>query len=321
MSYPGDYRREIVIVGVGVVIIAVLSRYAWLPVNPELALENAAAKWQIQVEGVGRWFSAWALGDGQAFAVIAADPLGLDEGWELKSPFYRYARPGFGWLASVFSLGQEQWIPYAMAFVGVLAVTGTFVLAARLRPHLGPSAWLLILNPAVFLAFAGDTAEGLGILALTWAMITGSRWASVTLAVIRPTFAVALFGRWKPFLAALGTTTLVGLLWIIRFGFEFNSYRGNFDFPFVGYLTAPSIQATGLATLALLTLVWGWRHRNWAWMASGIFVLCFSEWVVALPGNGWRVAGFLFVLWAFGPDYSPPEARASSRSEPALTRA
>jgi hypothetical protein len=298
-------RREIWLVALLVVITAVWCRYVWIPGPWREGLQFADDVWRIPVTGVGKWFSAWTVGDGQAFAVIAADPLGLDQGWELSQPAYRYSRAGFGWLAWVVSLGQSAWVPYGMAIVGTVSVVGAFVLAVRLRPELGPSSWLLVLNPAIFIAFAGDTAEALAVLALAFTIASGRWWASVALGVIRPSFLVALVGRWRSLLwGALAATTL-GVLWTLRFGLETGQYGGNFAPPYAGYWRAPSLAAIGLAILATVTLLRGVRRRDWGWAASGLLVICFSEFLVENPADGWRTGGMLLVLWAFGPGYEP----------------
>lgn len=297
-------RRELLLVGLTLVVVAVLYRYAWIPGPWQEGLQFAEEVWRISVTGVGRWFSAWTIGDGQAFAVIAADPLGLDEGWELSQPAFRYWRAGFGWLSWAASLGQERWVPYGMAIAGVLALVATFLLAARLRPHLGRSAWLLVLNPAVFIAFAGDTSETLAVLALAYSLASGRWWASAALGVIRPSFLVALVGRWRSLTWGVFSAVTLGALWVVRFGLETGQYGSNFALPFAGYISEPSIQSLALAVFASLTVALGLRHRNWGWIASGLLVLCFSGFVVAEADNGWRAAGMLFVLWAFRPDYA-----------------
>jgi len=308
-------RREIWVAAAAAAILALAYRYAWIPGPWEEGLQFARDEWRIAVGDVGRWFSGWTIGDGQLFAVIAADPLGVDEGWEMIQPAFRYWRAGFGWLAWGASLGQERWVPYGMAIVGTLSLVAIFLLAAKLRPKLGWSAWLLVFNPAVLIAFAGDTAEGLGVLALAYAIASGRIWPAAALGVIRPDFMVALVGRWRSFFWGAATAALMALLWVIRFGFEGSQYGSNFVLPFLGYLAEPSPQAIGLAAFASVTVWRGWRHRDWAWVASGAMVLCFSEFIVADANNGWRVVGMLYVLWAFGPGYQPEPTGARASSE------
>jgi hypothetical protein len=302
-------KREVWLAGVALGVIALLYRYAWIPSDPEAALQHALDTFGLPVTGVGGWFTAWTLGDGQAFAVIATDPLGLNEGWRLGYPAYRYSRAGFGWLAWLASLGQAQWVPYGMAIVGVVTIVGLFWLATRLRPQLGRPAWLIALNPAVLIAFAGDTAEALGVLALAWVLATGQWWASAALGVIRPSFLVALVGRWRLLGPGVLSALVLGALWIMRFGYFPGQYGGGLGWPLVAYLEEVSVQSTLLAIAAVATLFMGIRHRHWGWVASGLMVLCFTGVVVESANNGWRTAGMLFVLWAFGPEYSAPHHR------------
>ncbi len=310
--------REVWFVGVSLALTAVLYRYAWIPDSWTSILENFERTTGLDVGGVGAWFSGWATGDGQTFALIAADPLGLDEGWQLTQPVYRYGRAGFGWLAWLASLGQEQWVPYGLAIAGATAVVGTFLVAMRLRPRLGVRAWLIAFNPAVLIAFAGDTAEALGILAAAWAMATGRWWASAALGVIRPTFLVAFVGRWRLLLWGALSAAGLGLLWILRFGPDLDQYGGGLTLPFHGYIESPSIQSTGLLILAIVTIGVGVRHRDWGWVGSGLLVMCFSPLVLGGAHNAWRAAGMLYVLWAFGPGYSGQlgDPVASSESMP-----
>ena len=58
-----------------------------------------------------------------------------------------------------------------------------------------------------------------------------------------------------------------------------------------------------LAVIAVATLSFGIRDRDWAWVASGLLVLCLGSDVTADPVNAWRAAGMLPVLWAFGTNY------------------
>jgi hypothetical protein len=90
---------------------------------------------------------------------------------------------------------------------------------------------------------------------------------------------------------------------VIRFGFETLLPQGAklFGVPLTGYLESPTLAGLALAVLALVTLVVGARHRNWTWVAVGVYILCFSYTVVLDPVNAWRAAGLMPVLWAFGP--------------------
>lgn len=66
-----------------------------------------------------------------------------------------------------------------------------------------------------------------------------------------------------------------------------------------------------MAALAAVGL--GFRRRDWSWALAGVFVLCFGPDVLRDLVNAWRAAGFVPVLWAFGPGYvSSRESTASS---------
>ncbi len=252
---------------------------------------------------MGAWFSAWTLGDGQAFAVIASDPLGLEFGDDLKDPGYRYQRAGYAWLVWVGSAGQPNLIPYAMAAVGGLAVIGTLILAISLRKRQGPAAWFLVLNPALYIGFAGDTAEPLAILLLGLALASSRPWAGAALGAVRPDYLLALLGRWKTFAYGVAATALVVGYATLRFGFGslFPPGARLFGLPLAGYFESSTLAGWILAACAVATLVIGIRYRNWTWIVVGLYVLCFSYTVLFAPVNAWRAAGLMPVLWAFGP--------------------
>jgi len=297
-----EHRVEVLIVSAIVLLTAFYVRAEYVPPWAERNLELAEEKWDLPVSNVHPWFSAWTLGDGQAYAVIAADPLGLDFGDELRDPGYRYQRAGYAWLVWVGSAGQARLIPYAMGAVGALAVIGTLILAISLRDRLGPSAWFLVLNPALYIGFAGDTAEPLAILFLGLALATSSPWFGAALGVTRPDYLLALLGRWRTFGYGVAAAALIAGYSIIRFGFDtlFPEGARLLGLPLAGYLDSPSLAGWALALLAMVTLAVGVRFRNWAWAVVGLYVLCFSYDVLVDPVNAWRAAGLMPVLWAFG---------------------
>jgi hypothetical protein len=270
------------------------------------------------VSNVDPWFSAWTLGDGQAFAVIASDPLGLGFGDDLRDPGYRYQRAGYSWLVWAGSGGQAGLIPYALAAVGGLAVIGTLILAISLRDRLGPSAWFLVLNPALYVGFAGDTAEPLAILFLGLALASSRPWAGVALGVTRPDYLLALLGRWKTFGYGVGAAALLVGYATVRFGLESLFPHGArlFGFPLAGYFENSSLTGWVLAFLAAVTLAIGVRFRNWTWAVVSLYVLCFSYTVVLDPVNAWRAAGLMPVLWAFGPRVVRTQGLAEAEDSP-----
>lgn len=298
-------KLEIALVSLAVLGLALVYRYAWISPHWESHLAGAQATWDIPVDGVGRWFSAWTIGDGQAFAVIASDPLGQDQGLLLRQPGYRYGRAGFGWLAWIASLGQPKWVPYGMAAVGLLGLVGGLLLAIHLRPTLGRAAWMIVLNPAVLIGFAGDTSETVAVFALGLAMATGYGWVAMAVGVIRPTYLFALSARWKLLVWGAAATVALGLFSISRFGLDLSQYAGRLGIPLVGYAEAMSLSSALLGLLALVTVLVGIRAGNPAWVISGILVLCFTNRVLQEAVNSWRAAGLLFVLWAFGPSHRP----------------
>ena len=313
-----EHRFEIVVVSIIVLMSAFYVRAEYIPPWVDQNLELAVEKWGLPVSDVGPWFSAWTLGDGQAFAVIASDPLGLEIGDDLRYAGYRYQRAGYSWLVWAGSGGQPGSIPYAMAAIGALAVIGTLILAIALRGRLGPSAWFLVLNPALYVGFAGDTAEPLAILFLGLALASNRPLAGVALGVTRPDYLLALLWRWKTF--AYGVTAAALLLAYagFRFGIEtlFPFDTRVFGPPLAGYLETPSIAGWVLASAALGTLAIGVRSRNWTWIVVGVYILCFSQKVLLDPVNALRAAGMLPVLWAFGPRPTKVQGSAVPEDSP-----
>ncbi len=287
---------------------AFYTRVEYVPTWADRHVDLAEERMGLKVGDPPPLFSAWSLGDGQAFAVIAADPTGSRLAKVVGEPTYRFSRAGFGWLAWALSLGRERWVPYSMAAAGALAITANLALAIHLRDRLGPKTWLLILNPAIYLAFGGDTAESLGAFFLALAMATGSRWGAVALGVTRPSYLVALLRRPRVFAWGLAAAALLASYGLVRFGFDLTQFGGRLGLPLVGYLDEPNPLSLLVALLALGTLVIGIRQRDWSWIVAGVFVLGFTSAVVENPVNAWRAAGMLPVLWAFGPNYVPMAA-------------
>ena len=306
------HRFEALLVVAIVLLAALGARAAYIPVFYEEHVERAAETFDLSLGEPSRWFSAWSLGDGQAFATITADPSGGKLGERIKGPAYRFSRAGYSWLASALTLGNESWVPYGMALAGALAVIGILVLAMSLRERLGPKAWLMLLNPAIYLGFGGDTSEPLGVLLLGVALSTGSVWVAAALGVTRPTYLLALLGRWRLVAGGLGSALVLGAYSLWRFGFEGMGFpEGGIALPLAAYFDNSSLGGWILALLAITTVVIGVRYRNWTWVVMGIFVLSFGYSVTPNPINAWRAAGLLPVLWAFGPAYQLP---AVSRS-------
>ena len=300
---------EVVMVLAIAALIAFYARSEYVPPFAERHVEAAAEKYDLDIAPVSEWFSAWSIGDGQAFAVIAADPSGMKLSTEIKEPAYRFSRAGYGWLSSMASLGREQWIPYGMALVGALALAANAWMAVSLRDRLGARSWLLIANPALYIGFAGDTAEPLALFLLTLAMASGTVWSSMALGVTRPSYLVALITRKRQFALGLAITAALLTYSIVRFGTEqLIPDGGRFDLPVRAYIEHPSLAGWILLALAVGTVGIGVWERDWAWGLSGLLVLALGSDVTVAVENAWRAAGMLPVLWAFGPRYQPDSA-------------
>jgi hypothetical protein len=194
-----------------------------------------------------------------------------------------------------------------MALGGAIFVASNFILASKVRERLGLRAWLMVANPALYIGFAGDTAEPMAMFFLGLALAVGAVWAGAVLGVTRPDWLIATLWRWKPFLGGVAAAVLLGLYAVAIFGFDgMVATAGRLGVPFGGYLAHPSAAGWLLAAFALATVARGLQRRDWAWVAVGTFVLCFSDDVLMAPVNAWRVAGLIPVLWAFGTGAAHP---------------
>lgn len=312
------HRVEIVLVVGVVALLAFLIRWEYKPAFYEQHVVSFEAEYGVEVGEPGPWFSAWALGDGQAYALIAIDSSGGELAEGINEAGYRWARAGYGWVTWAFSLGQSRLVPYALAIVGALSLAGVVAVAVMVRPKLGYRAWLMVLNPALFIGFAGDTSEPMAILLLAIALAWTSVVSAVLLGVTRPTFLAAAWGKWRLFLPGVASAAVLGLYGLLSFGGDaMLPSGGRLGLPLVAYAEHPSVMGLVLAVTALTTLVIGVRLRDWTWVLAGLFVLCFGSDVLRDPINAWRAAGFLPVMWAFGSGYRPvstldPDAEVSA---------
>lgn len=294
------------IVSAIVLIAAMGVRTVYQPTDPQGAIDRVEEKYDLEIGSPHPWFTAWALGDGQAYALIAADPLGRKLADNVREAAYRYARAGYGWSAGAIVLGSQPRIPSALAIVGAIALLATLGLATWLRIRIGPRAWWIVLNPALYLGFAGDTSEPMAIALLVVAIAWDSWIAAALLGVTRPTYLVAVWGQWRLFLPGLAAAVLLAAYSLVAFGADaMVPSGGRIGLPFVAYLDHVSLPGIALLMAALMTITIGARGRQWTWLLAGLFVLCFGDDVLRDPINAWRAAGFLPVLWAFGPDYEP----------------
>lgn len=305
-------RIEIVLITVIVLVASIGVRIAYQPGDAVAPIERAESLYHLDLGEPHPWFTAWAMGDGQAYALIAADASGQKLADNVHEATYRFARAGHGWVAAVFSFGQEDLIPYGLAITGALAIVGVLVATVLLRNRLGPKAWIILMNPAIYRGFGGDTSEPLGILLLVIAMGWTSWAAAALLGVTRPTFLVGVWGRWRLFLPGAAAAVALATYSLLAFGTDpFLPDGGRIGLPLASYIEHLSLWGVVLAIAAFVTMVIGVKNRNWGWVIAGFFILCFGSDVLRAPANAWRAAGFLPVMWAFGPRY-----RAVSELEP-----
>ena len=251
------------------------------------------------------WLAVGMNGDGATFAVVAADPSGSGPGQKLRFPAYRYARPAYPYLSSLSIAGRADLVLYGLAAIGFVAVAGTAIVAHLLNRDRGWFAWLLVLNPALFVGFLENTAEPLAILTLSLALFTGSRLAAGATSLARPSYLLGLAKDWRALAVGLGTALIVKLLWSWRFAESVTSGGFNLDAPFRGVVQSPSLVGWIVVIAGLATLLFGLATRDAGWVLSGLLVVSLSVVVVDTPVNAVRAAGLLPVLWAFGPRFEP----------------
>ncbi|MGA7228327.1 MAG: hypothetical protein WBZ40_09940 [Acidimicrobiia bacterium] len=257
------------------------------------------------------WFANGLSGDGAVYAIMATDPFGSAEGALILEPSYRYARVGYSWVSSALVLGRRSLILMGLSFTGLLCVGLVTFMAAGMRDQLGIRTWFLVLNPALFIGALYDTAEPLAIVLVVAGFMAGLRLASLALAVVRPTYAVAVANRPYTFVTVIVLAILFRLVWVVHFGDSILGGASNLALPFTGVVSSPNPVGIAVVVAGLVTLIGGIRARSWSWLAAGLLVCCLGGPVYADPINAVRAAGMLPVLWAFG---THPELRATSLS-------
>lgn len=310
------HRFEITLVVLIVAVVAIYMRWDAIPAFPDRHVAGFEETYGVDVGDPGPWFSAWSLGDGQAYALIGVDPTGEVLAAEIREAGYRFARTGYGWAVWAVSLGRAEAVPYALAAVGALSLAGVALIAIRLRPRLGPRSWLMVLNPALYIGIAADTSEPLGVLLSVSVLATGGWWAAGLLGVTRPTFLVTLWGRWRPLAYGVAAAVALAVYSFVAFGVDaMVPSGGRLGFPLHAYLEHPSVWGFLLAAGAIATLAFGVKVRDWSWILAAVFILCFGPDVLRDPINAWRASGFLPVLWAFGINYRI-DSKGSLQPEP-----
>ncbi len=128
--------------------------------------------------------------DGQFFYRLALDPANLRHtafGITMDQP-YRYTRIGYPALTWLTSLGQHQFVPFALVVVNILAIAGLGVLGGLFARQSGRHALWGLLLPAYFgllTSLGRDTAEPLAAACLLGGMLAYRRR--------RPVLATLLF--------------------------------------------------------------------------------------------------------------------------------
>lgn len=145
-------------------------------------------------------------------------PSGVDWAGTLYHPSYRFARSGYSWVASALVLGEENLLLLGLSEVGLVSIGVVVWIATGLRESLGPRARFLLANPALYLGFLIDTAEPLAVALLTLALVGSSTWSAVGLAVVRPSYLVALANKGRMLVLAVLAALAFRLFWVVRFG-------------------------------------------------------------------------------------------------------
>ncbi|MGA7097452.1 MAG: hypothetical protein WB245_07780 [Acidimicrobiia bacterium] len=305
-------RRALIVAGsMGVLLMAATALARGIEAGPQdlERLHEFERESGLDVGPDTEWFANGLSGDGAVYAIMATDPFGSAQGALILDPSYRYARVGYSWVSSALVLGRRSLILMGLSFTGLICVGLVTFMAAGLRDQLGLKTWLLVLNPALFIGALYDTAEPLAIVLLVAGFVAGLRLCSLALAVVRPTYAVAVANRPATFVAVIVLSILFRLVWVAHFGDSIMGGASNLAFPFTGVASSPNPVGFAVLVAGLVTLIGGIRARSWSWLAAGLLVCCLGGPVYADPINAVRAAGMLPVLWAFG---THPELRAIS---------
>ena len=261
---------------------------------------------------------AWTRGDGQAYVTLAGDPLAQGPVRGLGVALYRFARSGYS-LASLLAVGgRVDLIPYGLLAVNLasLGVLG-WIAGSRIRAW-GWRSVILAAVPGALMATASDTAEALGTVLVTLAVVAPPALAvtaAAYLGIVRPDFATALFLRGRFGIALMGAcfATAVGIRLVgLALGLEWAGLNGNLTWPLVGYLDVLAEQppadraiTVGIAGAALLTLAQGLTsERGWrrlAFVTTGLFAMMLAPLVVGGPQNSLRAVAAMSVVWAVPP--------------------
>jgi hypothetical protein len=279
------------------------------------------------------FFLLWTRGDGQAFVTLAAD-LTLDgPSQRLMVPSYRYGRVGYAWLGRIAALGRVDWIPIGLMAVNLVSLAGIAAITAKLVGRFGARAYLLVLNPGLYVGFARDTAEPAGVLLLLLAVVSGSAVvagiAAGGLGTLRPSLALGLPVRGRNLLAVIGSSAvLFGLVRAVAY-LNIDDTTTPIETivpPLTGYLDVFTQEETHIVVGAIMLLVavgatgivGVFRRRGWvrfSWVANVALLLSMGAFVLNDPFNWTRAAVILPVLWALPRSSFDPTSPTGASSQ------
>lgn len=263
------------------------------------------------------FFLTWSRGDGGAFLALAADPLARGPARELGISAYRFGRVGYSLAAAALVWGRTELLPVGLFAANTLAVAAFGWFAGGLRRRHGPWSMLLVLNPALLIAYAADTAEAFGLLFLMLSVVlvsrTGRTVASVVLAVSRPSYLPTVLIRRSnigPTLTGVLVVVIVQLVAVAGMGLVPGGSQ-NITAPLVGYMSAwpgqdlsSRLVAALVVVAALAAVVTSLRRRApedlGLLLTSGLVLVLsadvVTDWVNLLRATG----GLVFALgWSF----------------------
>lgn len=257
--------------------------------------------------------------DGQFFYHIAR--YGWDAEPYIDSPSLRYMRIGYPLLGAALSLGQPDWVPYALVLINIMAVMlGSGLLAQRISLRGASPYWALLytLWPGVVLALRLDLAEPLCVAlalagltahedqrhmqAVLW-LVLSALTKEIGLIMAGGLALHALFQRRYRLGLALGAIPAgVWIAWLfyVRSSvgkLPFGNPVAHLEWPLAGWLSIPepaNLVLTGLwmvlptLILMMLALVTIFRHR--ALDTDSVLVLVAASFVLTMPDLSWEDA-------------------------------
>ena len=98
--------------------------------------------------------------DGVYYWAMAVDPLARGTAHNLIDlSGYRYGHPFLGWMASLLSLGNAQWLPEVFWFLSLATMAAAAWFASRLANQMGGSPWIgLVVAASPGLLFSATSA-------------------------------------------------------------------------------------------------------------------------------------------------------------------